>query len=274
MLLRKFILGGVYLFKQFAFKNVLTLTEHTLMNRIFFATLTVSTILSACSSLYMPNVPNTPMLSTKGELHASANISLKGNASLNSAYAVSENFGVILNGSFINRDRQRKDYRQNMLEMGGGYFTTFGPSDKRILEIYAGVGRGKSERIQENRDPIGNTIYDRQEMTFSKGFIQVNYSSKREKDLRLFGKAYPLNYGTAIRGSYLNMKKFTLNELDEPKEDNIFIEPIFFTRMQLNEAVQLQYTTGSNFGLKNRKYLTAGNSVFSLGIVVNVAGLK
>ena len=92
--------------------------------------------------------------------------------------------------------------------------------------------------------------------------------------MRLFGKNFPLNYGTAIRGSYLNMKSFRLNDVNQPREDNIFIEPIFFTRMRLSDAVQLQYTTGSNFGLKNRKFLTAGNSVFSLGFVVNVGGMN
>jgi len=230
--------------------------------------------LNSCSSLYMPNVPNTPMLSTQGELHASGHISLKGNASLNTAYAVSNNFGVILNGSFMNREQRKKDFRQNMIEMGGGYFTTFGPSDNRILEIYGGLGKGKSERIYNNVNSIGEMTYDRQEMTFSKGFIQVNYSSKKEKDLRLFGKKFPLNYGTAIRGSYLNMKDFKLNNINQPKEDNIFIEPIFFTRMRLSNAVQLQYTTASNFGLKNRDYLKAGTSGFSLGFVINAGSLR
>ena len=248
--------------------------ECTFMNKLFVTALGLLLLMSACSSLYMPNVPNTPMLSTQGELHASGHISLRGNASLNTAYAISNNFGVILNGAFINRDQRKKDYRQNMLEIGGGYFSTFGPEDNRILEIYAGFGKGKSERIYDEFISTGDITYDRQEMKFSKGFIQVNYSSKKQNDLRLFGKSFPLNYGTAIRGSYLNMKDFKLNNIDQPKEDNIFIEPIFFTRMHLSDAVQLQYTTGSNFGLKNRKFLTAGNSVFSVGLVVNVGGLN
>ena len=244
-----------------------------MIKNIYTATLGLLILSSGCSSLYMPNVPNTPMLSQQGELHASGNISLRGNASLNTAYAVSNNIGLILNGAFINRDRENRDYRQNMLEIGGGYFTTFGPENNRILEIYGGFGKGKSERIY-NQNSAGEISYDRQEMKFTKGFLQVNYSSKKERNLRLFGKKFPLNYGTAIRGSYVNMKDFKLNGLDKPKEDNIFIEPIFFTRMRLSDAVQLQYTTGSNFGLKNRKYLTAGNSVFSLGFVVNVGGTK
>jgi hypothetical protein len=111
-------------------------------------------------------------------------------------------------------------------------------------------------------------------MTFNKSFIQVNYSTKKKRSVRLFGAEFPLNYGTALRASYINMNKFLINDINQPKEDNIFLEPIFFTRMRLNNTVQLQYTTGSNFGLKNRKYLTAGNSVFSFGFVMNVGGVQ
>jgi len=234
----------------------------------------LSGVISSCSSLYMPNVPNTPMLTSTGELHAAGHLSLKGNASLNTAYAISDNLGLILNGSVINRNRSKKDFNQNLLEIGAGYFTTFGVENDRILEVYAGVGRGHSDRTYNNEAPDGSLITDRQEMKFNKSFLQVNYSSKKERSLRLFGGSYPLNYGTALRASYINMDEFRRNNVNQPKEDNIFLEPIFFTRMRLNSALQLQYTTGSNFGLKNRKFLTAGNSVFSLGFVLNVGGLK
>ena len=33
-------------------------------------------ILNSCASLYMPNVPNTPMLSAKDEVHASGHLTL------------------------------------------------------------------------------------------------------------------------------------------------------------------------------------------------------
>ena len=70
------------------------------------------------------------------------------------------------------------------------------------------------------------------------------------------------------------MDEFYRNDLKQPTEDNIFLEPIFFTRVVLNPAVQIQYTSGSNFGLRNRKFLTAGNSVFSLGFIINANGLR
>ena len=229
-------------------------------------------LLGSCSSLYMPNVPNTPMLSSRTELHASAHITFKGNTSFNSAYAVSDHFGILLNGSLMNNERNRKEFSHNLLETGAGYFSTFGRDNNRLLEIYAGFGKGNSERIYKENTTAGFITEERQELNFNKTFFQINYSSKKKNTLNLFGAKFPLNYGTALRISHIKMKEFLINDLAQAKEDNIFLEPVFFTRMAISRTVQLQYTSGSNFGLKNRKFLTAGNSVLSVGLVINVGG--
>lgn len=226
---------------------------------------------TGCVSTYMPNVPNVPMFTEKGELSAAGHITPKGNITFNTAYAVTDKFGVMVNGSMLNQERKKRDFRHNLIEAGGGYFTTFGPNQNRILEVYAGIGGGSSDRTEKS-EKEGVMTYTRREAGFSKYFTQVNFSSKKKKSLRLLGNEFPLNYGTALRMSYLNMNKHVLNSVAQPNEDNIFLEPIFFTRMVLSPNVQLQYTSGSNFGLRNRKALTAGYSVFSLGVVVNVGG--
>lgn len=172
----------------------------------------------------------------------------------------------------MNSNREKKDFRHNLLEAGGGYFTTFGQNNKRILEIYGGLGRGSSDRTFKEKTSEGPVTYDRQEVTFNKVFVQVNFSKKKEEMFRLFGRSFPMNYGTALRASYINMDEFIRNDLKQPTEDNIFLEPIFFTRISLTPAVQFQYTSGFNVGLKNREFLTAGNSVSSIGFVVNVGG--
>jgi hypothetical protein len=222
----------------------------------------------------MPNVPNTPMLSTRGELNTGGHLSLKGNTSFNSAYAVSHHFGVLLDGSVMNSKDVKKDYKHNLLEAGAGYFGTFGPANDRIMEVYFGMGRGNSNRTFKSTSTGVPVVYERQEMDFNKYFVQVNYSAKNKKSVSLFGKSFSLNYGTALRVSYINMTDFIRNDMPWVKEDNIFFEPIFFTRLVLNKAVQLQYTNSSNFGLRNREFLTAGNSIFTAGIVINVGGLN
>lgn len=222
----------------------------------------------------MPNVPNSPMLSAKNEVHASGHISLKGNISVNTAYAVSDHVGVLFNAAFVNQSKTKKDYRQDLVEGGAGYFTTFGENNSRILEIYAGLGKGTTNRVFRTFENNGIITNDLQDIGFNKKFIQVNYSTKEQKSLKLFKNEYPLNYGTIFRLSHVSMDNFSRNNLEQPLEDNIFIEPVFFTRLKLNEYLQLQYTSGSNFGLKNRNFMTAGSSVFTLGIIVNVGGTK
>ncbi|MFD2246030.1 hypothetical protein [Pontibacter ruber] len=233
-----------------------------------------SLMMTGCVSTYMPNVPNVPMFTQKGELSAAGHITPKGNITFNTAYAVSDHVGVMVNGSMLNSERKKRDFKHNLIEAAGGYFTTFGPSQNRILEIYGGIGTGSSERVEKEENEKGVLTYDRREAEFNKYFVQVNFTSKKKKSLRLLGNEFPLNYGTALRASYINMNEYTLNGVEQPTEANIFLEPIFYTRLALSPSVQLQYTSGSNFGLKNNKTLTAGYSVFSLGFVINVGGRR
>jgi len=228
-------------------------------------------VLASCSSIYIPSVPNTPMLTTQGEIAAGAHMSLKGNFNFNSAYAVSNHVAVLANGAIMSNERDKRDIKHKMIEIGGGYFNTFGPDNNRILEIYGGIGSGRTERIFREFDKNDVLISsDLQEAKYDKKFIQVNYSSKKVDNLKLFGVNFGLNYGTALRMSFVKTNDFYRNNVLQANEDNIFIEPVFFTRMILSEQVQLQYTSGSNFGLKNRKFLNAGNSVFSVGAVINL----
>lgn len=228
-------------------------------------------LFASCSSIYMPAVPNTPMLSTRGELAAGAHVSLKGDVNFNTAYAMGHHFAVLANGAYLKNETNRKDNKHKSIEFGVGYFNAFGPENNRLIEIYGGFGRGRSNQLFRERDQIGNWIdQELREAKYEKKFIQVNYSSKKKNNLRLFNSNFSLNYGTAIRVSFITTHDLFSNKVKQPGEDNIFIEPVFFTRMSLSDHVQLQYTTGSNFGIKNRKYLNAGHSVFSLGAVINI----
>ncbi|MBJ6117070.1 hypothetical protein JAO76_02630 [Pontibacter sp. BT310] len=240
---------------------------------LLFLSFGITVLLSGCVSTYMPNVPNVPMFTEKGELSAGGHITPKGNITFNTAYAVSDHFAVVLNGSMLNSERRKRDLRHNLLEAGGGYFTTFGPDGRRILEVYAGYGGGSSDRTdKDEHSETGEMTYTRHEANFSKYFVQVNFTSKKKKSLVLLNREFPLNYGTALRASYVNMHDYKLNNEPATEEDNIFLEPIFYTRLTLNPSVQLQYTSGTTFGLKNRKTLTAAYSVFSVGFVINVGG--
>ena len=232
-------------------------------------------LLSSCSSIYMPNVPNTPMLSQQGEFSGGLHGSLKGNFSLNGAYAVSNHFGILGSTSYMNMERAKRDYKHKLFEVGGGYFNTFGTDNNRIIEIYAGYGNAKTNRVFRNYDDNDIlTSTDLEEATYNKTFLQVNYSSKKSSNLRLFGTDFPINSGTALRITSAEMKTFIRNGIGQLREGNVFLEPIFFTRMKVSENVQLQYTTSGTFGLNSRKFMNANNSLFTIGAVINVGGKR
>lgn len=215
------------------------------------------------------------MLTTKGEIAAGGHVSLKGNFNFNTAYAVTNNFAVMFNGGFMNNEGRKKDTENNTIEAGVGYFDTFGPDQNRIIEVYGGVGSGKSVRLNrafDSNDILINT--DNQSANYDKKFIQVNYSSLKKDNLNLFGRKFGLNFGTALRMSFVKTNDFFINNVQQVNEDNIFFEPVFFTRMILSDQLQLQYTSGGNFGLKNRKFLNANHSVFSIGAVLNIGRAK
>lgn len=224
--------------------------------------------LSSCSSIYMPNVPATPMFKNAGEVYVAGHFNTKGNISATAGAAISEHIAVIANGSSINTGASNNDYfRQQLVEGGIGYFTAIGKEKRQVLEIYGGYGIGNTKDFKQRASIYGYELVESREMNFDKIFLQLNYSSTRKKKINIFGDKKELNYGTAIRLSRVGMKEFWLNEVSSPIEENFFIEPLFYTRMQLVNGLQLQYTNGFNIGLNNNEYLKAGNSVFTLGLV-------
>jgi hypothetical protein len=224
--------------------------------------------LASCSSIYMPNVPSTPMFKNSGEVYVGGHFNAKGNISANLGVAISDNIAIIANGSTVNTGANSNNYfRQWLTEGGIGYFTTMGKDKRQVFEMYAGYGVGNTKDFKQRASIYGYELVESREINFDKIFLQVNYSSTRKKKINIFGDKKELNYGTAIRLSRIGMKDFLLDDVVTPKEENYFIEPLFFTRMQLVNGLQVQYTNGFNIGLNSNEYLKAGNSVFTLGLV-------
>ncbi|WP_353136909.1 hypothetical protein [Pseudopedobacter sp.] len=237
---------------------------------LFFLTLL---FFSSCSTVYMPNVPVVPMFTEQGQFHAGGHVNIRGNINGNVAYSFSDHVAGFANASTLSTNGSRKDVSQQLWEIGIGYFDVFGADKKRVFEVYGGFGRGNTEKTYKDLTYDGPVVNELIDVTFNKVFVQVNYSSKKQKSLRLFGEKYPLNYGTVLRLSHVSMTDFKLNGAPRSLEDNILIEPLFFTRMELSRNFQIQYTNGMNIGLIQRDYMKAGNTVFTLGVVYNI-GMK
>lgn len=224
--------------------------------------------LVGCHSIYMPNVPATPMLREAGEVYVGGHFNVQGNISGNLALALTDNVGLVANASTVNTGANNNDYfRQWLAEGGLGYFTRIGKDQRQVFEVYMGYGIGNTKDFKQRASVMGYELVEAREMDFDKIFVQFNYSSTRKKKINIFGDRKELNYGTAIRLSRVGMQKFAVDGVSVTGEENFFIEPLFFTRMQLVNGLQLQYTNGFNIGLNKNEYLKAGNSVFTLGLV-------
>lgn len=234
------------------------------------ALLAVLPLLGACTSLYFPLPPNVPLLTQKGEFSGGIHTNLDNNLAIQGAYAVGEHIGVMGTFTTLQTDKKRKAEEHRFAEIAGGYFTRL--PDKRALEAYVGFGAGSTKRTDFKTENGVKTTTRTAEGDLNKYFLQVNYSSKEKKSLRLFGNEFPLSYGTALRLSYLELSNLRVDGIATMSEDNVFVEPITFTRVQLAGPIQLQLISGGMFGLRSQKNLKASNSVFNFGVVVNVGG--
>ncbi|WP_035564048.1 hypothetical protein [Hymenobacter sp. IS2118] len=221
--------------------------------------------LSSCASLYFPPPPHAPLLTHKGEAYGSVSTNLQNNFALQGAYAVTNHLGVAGTFSSLHRSKSRKTENLDFAELSVGYFTRL--SDKRVLEVYVGAGGGATERIERNAEKVTTQTLDG---SLSKVFAQVNYARKKTKNIHLFKRDFPLTYGAALRMSYMQLNNFRIDGQVAPGENNVFFEPITFTRTQIAGPVQLQLMSGQIFGFRNNKFLKAANSVFQVGIVVNI----
>ncbi|TGE25788.1 hypothetical protein E5K00_11535 [Hymenobacter aquaticus] len=236
--------------------------------------LSVLGVVSSCSSLYFPPPPQAPLLTQKGEFSGGIHTNFSQNTALQGAYALGDHIGVQGSASFLRSDKKqsffgsknnRKYEEHNFGEVGLGYFTRM--RDQRVLEFYGGYGLGSGKRT-ERSEGVSKTLAGNLE----KVYLQANFSKKESKTWHFFNRDWPVSYGMALRASYVQLHDFTIDGKPQEAEDNIFLEPISFTRISVLGPIQFQMISGSNFGLRHRKYLKAANSVFQLGIVVNLGG--
>ncbi|MDO7846503.1 hypothetical protein Q5H92_09055 [Hymenobacter sp. M29] len=230
-----------------------------------FAFLLVLTGLTGCASLYFPPPPHAPMLTHQGEFYGAVSTNQHTNYAIQGAYGLTNHLAVAGTFSSLHRKKSAKTEDIDFGEASLGYFTRL--PDKRVLEVYVGAGGGATQRIERNDAQIVNRTLDG---SLSKIFAQVNYAKKKQNSLHLFNRDFPLTYGAAMRLSYMQLNNFTVNGLPAPGENNIFFEPITFTRTQIAGPVQLQLISGQIFGLRNNEFLKAANSVFQVGIVINL----
>ncbi|PLX11700.1 MAG: hypothetical protein C0597_14640 [Marinilabiliales bacterium] len=123
--------------------------------------------MTSCSPEYVPNMVNSPMLSNRGEFQASIATGTS-NFDAQTAFAITDNIGIMVNGSFGNETNDSTDdfHKHAFVEAGIGYFEKIG--SKGRYEIYGGYGTGKVEGYYET------SLFDSQitEAKYNRFFVQ------------------------------------------------------------------------------------------------------
>lgn len=129
-------------------------------------------VFESCSPSYVPNVVNTPLLSNKGEVQMGVHTGFSG-IDPQLAYAVTNHFGLMLNGSFANRTSDSTDnyHKHRFGEMGVGYFTEF--LDNGRFEVFTGFGAGDLRANLEN-----GLFYSFSDVNANRFFIQPAIGAK------------------------------------------------------------------------------------------------
>jgi hypothetical protein len=103
-----------------------------------------SGFLFSCSPEYIPNMANSPMFSNKGEFQATIATGTS-NFDAQTAYAITDHIGVMVNGSYGNETSDTTDdfHKHTFIEAGLGYYEKIGENVR--YEIYGGYGFGKTK---------------------------------------------------------------------------------------------------------------------------------
>jgi hypothetical protein len=233
------------------------------MRKIYFIALLA---ISACAPVYVPNVRNSPMFTKGGEFQASVQI---GNGwEGQSAYALTDHFGLMANFSYANNtgfdpDTEDSDYHRHMLfEGGAGYFSN-GPES--FFEVFAGYGAGEGSSVDEY------TFFGSQSVVatgkYKRYFLQPAFGiNGKEIDVSFVSRFSMVDFYNFSNESY----SMTVNE--EPK---FFFEPAFVGRANLaNNRMFVIFQGGVSLGLSENIYFSRRSFQFSTGIGLRLGGKR
>lgn len=128
--------------------------QHLHLPRVVFA-LVFAISLQSCNIMYSPSMQNVPLLQEKHEVAATVGLN-----DLQGAFAVTDHFGVMLNGYFNNGTTSYTDpytwssteRKSAHVEAGAGVFKKL--NDNSTVEIFGGGGYGNSSIKELFRDSL------------------------------------------------------------------------------------------------------------------------
>lgn len=177
---------------------------------------------SSSCSVYVPLQPSAPMLRSKGESEAAANVYLSGRLEGSIAYSPVNHVLVRAAGGLLPNNGDSVDFHIRQFELGAGAYWPL--SDRWLVGAMGGYGRGQSSR----RFTRSSLLFDPDPMT-----IQFDYASRFHKVYGETFVAYESEWatiGAAYRLSQVHFSSLTNNGLPVDLRRMTRSEPMFFLR--------------------------------------------
>ncbi|NOT91478.1 hypothetical protein [Ferruginibacter sp.] len=236
--------------------------------------------------VYSPSAHNVPVLTQKGDSKLAANYSVnpvdnavkdsvpvKAKArgyDLQAAYAFTNHWAVQVNyfhrternaGDFDagTRDSVVINYKRNLTEIGVGYFTAMNENKRSLIQIFAGVGFGKSGFTDNGREWNGAIRSHYHNMNVTKLFIQPAITVRSRKNFAAsFSSRHTIIYFKNITTDY-NPSELNSYKLDSLSySPRVFCEPSVVNTFGFKKipGVQFEFQMGFAF-LVSRRFVDA-----------------
>ncbi len=208
-------------------------------------------LLTSCKIAYYPTSFNTPMMQSKGDAQITGALSV-GNLEIQTAYAITDNLGVMINGSYfaeekeitVNDQVERVHLKHNYIEGGLGNFGSIGRIGR--YELFAGGGMGTIPA------DFRNTFFDgSQTAPMSKFFLQPALGIRTNL----------LDFAGVVRLSTVRINN----------ETNYFAEPGLVLKLGY-KAVKFYANAGISFPYHHSGSQSWDHNlfIFGLGVQVNI----
>lgn len=167
--------------------------------------LIIIALLNSCSSLYIPNSINAPLLTSKNEATITVNTGMNG-WDLQAAYSPLSHLGLMINTSGSPILSKTNGYHGHKYAEGGlGFTTSFG--SKGVLELYSGAGLGNSES-QSKVTVNGNSSTEKVQGMVTRYFVQPSIGVKNDNaefafsTRGVYAEFYNVRYGNSTDLNY------------------------------------------------------------------------
>ena len=217
-------------------------------------------IFFSCAPAYTPNMVNTPLLTNEGEFQAAIGTGTSGiDGQL--SYGVTEQVGVMLNGSFANRtDTGSENYHKHtFIEMGAGYSIPIGGPGR--FEIYGGGGIGSVDARFGYNSLFNTYVEDRSSADFTRLFLQPTIGVTNN----VFDGSF------TPRLVLLNINNS--NSLYSNYSWDPYIEPTFTAKVGW-KYVKMVFQLGFSVPLVELKNYRNQPFMFSIGMIGKIPGKK